>query len=212
MRESALRLCECHHTVEVLTGHSNFAASMVGAPNLQRVGPRLFNVGRKMGVTMNQNGKYWVAALVAGLVGFTSSVWADSSKARCSNATLKGTYSFAVQGSLSPSAGNYVPEAYAGFVTYDGLGNIWLQKASAIDGVWSNRGSTGIYSIGNDCVGIATYPGSGMFQYFVSPDGNRLDFVKVASFIGGQFVDTPDRLSSTAVRVSKKALIQPPPG
>lgn len=157
-----------------------------------------------------------LTALLVGLTGLTSTAWAgsDDSKARCSTATLKGTYSLAVQGAVPADVpGTFVPEAYAGFVTYDGLGNIWLRKTSAspIDGSWDERSSTGTYSVGNDCVGIATYPGSAIFQYFVAPDGNSLTFVKVASDIGSGFDDTPDRLSGTAFRVSKKALVQPPP-
>lgn len=160
----------------------------------------------------------WVArgrvsmALVLGMMGVMSVAVADGSKARCSLATLKGTYSLAVQGSLSTGPNSYAPEAYAGFVTYDGLGNIWLNKTSSIDGTWAVRGSTGTYSLGNDCIGVATYPGSSIFQYYVAPDGSSLNFVKIASYIDGQFVETPDRLSSTAIRVSKKALVAPTPG
>lgn len=149
-------------------------------------------------------------ALVLGMVGVLPAAVADGSKARCSVATLKGTYSFAVQGSLSTGSDTYVPEAYAGFVTYDGLGNIRLSKTSSINGDWAVRGSTGTYSLGNDCIGQATYPGSGIFEYYVAPDGSSLNFVKIASYIGGQFVDTPDRIGSTAIRVSKKALVAPP--
>lgn len=163
---------------------------------------------------IGKNRRLALTALLMGLTGVTSTAWADkeSGKARCDNATLKGTYSLAVQAAVSTGPGTFVPDAYAGFVTYDGRGNIWLRKTSAINGAWAERGSTGTYSVGNDCVGIATYPGSAIFQYFVAPDGSSLTFVKIASYIDGEFVDTPDRLSSTAFRVSKKALVQPPPG
>ncbi|MBM4226888.1 MAG: hypothetical protein FJ164_03935 [Gammaproteobacteria bacterium] len=160
---------------------------------------------------IHEHGKRALMVLFCGLLGVTSVASADSDKARCSTATLKGTYSSAVQGAISTGPDSFAPDAYAGFVTYDGLGNIWLRKTSSIDGVWNARGSSGTYTIGNDCVGLATYPGSSKFQYFVSPDGKTLNFVKVASYVGGQFVDSPDRLSSTAIRVSKKALVQPPP-
>ena len=150
-------------------------------------------------------------ALALGMMGMVSAALADGSKARCSISTLKGTYSFAMQGSLAAGSDTFVPEAYIGFTTYDGLGNIWLSKTSSINGVWAVRGSTGTYSLGNDCVGVATYPGSSKFQYYVAPDGSSLNFVKIASYVDGQFVETPDRLSSTAIRVSKKALVAPPP-
>ena len=153
--------------------------------------------------------------LVAGVLavtflGLASTVMADDKNpSRCSNKTLKGTYAFSLSGSLSTGADTYAPEAYAAFVSYDGRGNIALKKSSSIAGEWATRFSTGIYSLGSDCVGVATYP-SGEFSYFVAPDGNSLSFVKISNYVGGEFVSSPDRLSGTAQRVSTKVIVQPP--
>lgn len=130
----------------------------------------------------------------------------------CSNRTLKGTYRFNVSGSLA-AADKYVPDAYAGFVIYDGLGNIVLKKTSFIAGNWTTRVTTGIYSIAPDCTGTATYPGAAEFKYYVAPDGSSLSFVKISNFIEDEFVPSPDRISATAERVSRRAVagIMPPP-
>ena len=124
----------------------------------------------------------------------------------CSNKTLKGTYSLSMTGSLK--AGDaYIPEAYAGFVSYDGLGNILLKKTSFTGGQWKTLVSTGTYQIDRSCTGVATYPTS-RFQYYVAPDGSSLTFVKTSTLVDGQFVDTQDRLASTVVRISPQALVR----
>ena len=124
----------------------------------------------------------------------------------CSNKTLKGTYSLSMTGSLK-AGDSYIPEAYAGFVTYDGLGNILLKKTSFTGGQWKTLVSTGTYQLDRSCTGVATYPTS-RFQYYVAPDGSSLTFVKTSTLVDGQFVDTQDRLASTAVRISPQALVR----
>lgn len=123
----------------------------------------------------------------------------------CSNRTLQGTYSLTMTGSLK-SGDTYIPEAYAGFVTYDGLGNIRLKKTSFSNGAWATAVGSGTYQIGRGCTGLATYPTS-KFKYFVAPDGSSLTFVKISSYVDGKYVDTPDRLASTAIRVSTQSLV-----
>ncbi|MEN9727362.1 MAG: hypothetical protein RL434_1728 [Pseudomonadota bacterium] len=141
------------------------------------------------------------------LLGSVQFAEAGNKSPTCSNKTLKGTYGFSVTGSLADGAG-FVPEAYSAFTSYDGLGNIVLKKTSSVGGVWDTRVSTGFYQLEQGCTGIATYP-TAQFQYYVAPDGSSLNFVKITQFDGNQYVPTNDRLASTAIRISKKALVTP---
>lgn len=154
--------------------------------------------------------------LVAGVLAVSalalaSTVMADDRRPlRCSNETLKGTYQLFVSGSVATGADTYIPDTYAGFVSYDGRGNVLLKKTFFSAGEWGTTTSIGIYSIGSDCVGTATYPGAAEFRYFVAPDGDSLSVVKVANYVGAEFIPSPDRMGGTLHRVSTKIIAQPP--
>ena len=120
----------------------------------------------------------------------------------CSNSTLKGTYMLNVSG-VNYANGAYVPASSAAFVSYDGLGNITLKKTGLIDGSWVTNVSKGSYVIETDCTGIAIYPNSAQFSYYVAPDGSSLSFVKIANFKNGKPIASRDSYSGNAARVSK---------
>ena len=127
----------------------------------------------------------------------------DDGNTSCNNSTLKGTYIFSVSGALSTGKNTYVPEAYAGLISYDGIGNIILKKTSFINGTWVTRITEGSYLIQSDCTGRVIYPGGPEFVYYVAPDGENISFVQVGNYDGTKSIESPDRISSTALRVSR---------
>jgi len=152
-----------------------------------------------------------LCVLAVSVLGLPPVVMADDKRPlRCSNKTLKGTYQLSVSGWVATGADTFSPEAYAGFISYDGLGNIVLKKTYLHEGAWDTSISTGFYSIGSDCVGVATYPGAGQFSYFVAPDGESASVVKISNYAGGEFVPSPDQVGATVHRISKKIIAQPP--
>jgi hypothetical protein len=140
------------------------------------------------------------------------SAFAEKSKAPiCNNSTIKGTYMFYISGQLLSSEDEYTPEAYAAFVSYDGRGNLILNKTSSIDGVWNERITEATYQINSDCTGLATYP-TGLYFYYVDPNGESFTFVKVGNrdHPDEEFTGSPDRISGSAKRISKRNIIISP--
>ena len=142
------------------------------------------------------------AAMLMLLLGAAQTATAGDKSPTCSNKTLKGTYSFTMTGAVAAGAG-FAPEAYVGFATYDGLGNMRVQKTSNVGGVWNTQISTGFYEVSRGCTAVGTFPAA-KHVYYIAPDGSRFDYVKIADFVGDQYVPTADRLASTATRVSQK--------
>lgn len=144
---------------------------------------------------------FWT--LLISLFFFESAFAQKSITLSCNNNTLKGTYLFYVSGALFIND-EYVPEAYAAYVTYDGRGNLILNKTSSINGVWAERITQATYQIDPDCTGVATYP-TGLYSYYVDPDGQSLTFVKVGNRNDDSqvFTQSLDRISGSANRISK---------
>lgn len=103
----------------------------------------------------------------------------------CSNATLKGTYSFAVTGWSISAQGRATPFARAGFATFDGDGTGTGVLTITSNGVVvaDHETDTGAYSIHADCTGTAVFnnpaiPGGHVdLSIYVGPSGNQYDFV-----------------------------------
>ena len=83
--------------------------------------------------------------------------------AKCSNASLNGTYAYSGQGfaEVTPdiSSAGFVPWAQTGLVVYDGKGNIisgtFTDSTTTANG-GSFRGTfTGTYAVNRDCSGTA---------------------------------------------------------
>jgi hypothetical protein len=83
--------------------------------------------------------------------------------AKCSNASLKGTYAYSAQGftEVTPdiSPAGFVPWAQTGVVEYDGNGNI-LSGTFTVNTTTANGGPvrgtfTGTYTVNGDCAGTA---------------------------------------------------------
>ena len=135
--------------------------------------------------------KRYIAALlvvlgVAGLVGvlavgtsFANDENAD--KAKCSEATLDGTYLFAEDG-FTLKGNEQTPFAIAGYEVYDGNGKVrGVQSANVGGKVFRHERFSGTYTVKADCTATVTYNGGEPFVYdqFLAPDGSQLTFVQV---------------------------------
>lgn len=96
--------------------------------------------------------------------------------ARCSNATLTGTYSDQDTGTIvgvGPFAGVNVD-------TFDGNGNLTISGTSSVNGSVSPGVETGTYQVNSDCTGTYTVSGGGITidAFFVIDEaGNELKIV-----------------------------------
>src|SRR5918992_148170 len=134
--------------------------------------------------------KRYLAALlvVLGLAGIVGVLavgrgFADAentSRAKCSKATLKGTYLFAQNG-VEIKGMNQRPFAFAGYDVYDGNGKIDSVVSGNANGQVIRKGHTsGTYIVKADCTGTATFPGAGeKLDLFIAPDGSMFTFVFV---------------------------------
>jgi hypothetical protein len=129
-----------------------------------------------------------IAALVAmGALGVIATPAVTASAApSCSDATLKGTYTFALDG-WDVSGSGTTPFALAGVETYDGAGNAVGAVTISLNGVITPRtANTGVYHINPDCTGTAAYTNSGVtthFDIYLSPRGDNF---KLAGTDAGQ--------------------------
>jgi hypothetical protein len=102
----------------------------------------------------------------------------DAAAARCSEATLHGTYLFANDG-LALSGNDRIPFANAGVDVYDGNGHIRSVYTLSVNGKISrfNR-VTGTYTVKSDCTGTARYSDGTRYDQFIAPDGSQVVFVQ----------------------------------
>jgi hypothetical protein len=135
---------------------------------------------------MNRRG-LWAAGVVlillvvgAGVltVGAGYAKGENTSKAKCSEATLKGTYLFAGDG-VAIKGDDQLPFSYAGYEVFDGNGKVNQVFTLNINGkkVIRNETISGTYSVEADCTGTATYADGTRYDQFIAPDGSELTFV-----------------------------------
>jgi hypothetical protein len=146
-----------------------------------------------MRTTMNRKG-LWAGGLalilvvVVGAAALLTSVGAghakdedDSSRAKCSKATLKGTYLFAQNG-VEIKGNEQRPFAIAGYDVFDGNGEIKGVSSGNFNGeVFRNDRFTGTYSVKANCTGTVTFRGGGAAtqgDMFIAPDGSTFAFVR----------------------------------
>jgi hypothetical protein len=151
--------------------------------------------------------KRYVAALlvvlgVVGLLGVLAvgRVFAEDEKvtgAKCSEATLHGTYLLAWDG-VDVTGNKQVPFAGAGYDVFDGNGKIHSVVSFTSNGhVVRELQESGTYTVKADCTGTSTY-GESKFDLFIAPDGSMYTFVQVKS---SQAVTSGFELRATAKRV-----------
>jgi hypothetical protein len=103
---------------------------------------------------------------------------AEVAAAKCSAATLQGTYLYSYTGSVV-SEKDRGPFAYAGHEVYDGRGHVSGVSTSSTNGKIVRRArSTGTYKVFADCSGTLTYTDGSTYDLFVAPDGSSNMFVQ----------------------------------
>jgi hypothetical protein len=132
-------------------------------------------IGSLLGVGVLLGGTGAGLAIASGTPG-------DSS-ARCSDATLHGTYNFATESTQISGPPPNGPFAYAGFVVYDGKGGDHEVYTISANGQVSRFVTeTGKYHINSDCTGSETDTARGFgtqhYDEFVSPDGSQFAYIQ----------------------------------
>jgi hypothetical protein len=119
---------------------------------------------------------------VVGLVGVlaigTGHAKDETEAAKCSEATLDGTYLFAADG-VAIKGNDQLPFAYAGYEVFDGQGKVNQVYTLNINGkkVIRNQTISGTYSVKADCTGTTTYSDGTREDHFTAPDGSEFTFV-----------------------------------
>jgi hypothetical protein len=118
-----------------------------------------------------------VGAAVLTTVGAGYAKDENAARAKCSEATLKGTYLFAQNG-VEIKGDEQRPVAIAGYEVFDGNGKVKGVDSSNFNGeITRNERFSGTYTVNADCTGTATYSDGTRYDQFIAPDGSILTFV-----------------------------------
>jgi hypothetical protein len=126
----------------------------------------------------------------------------NAAKAKCSEATLDGTYLFAEDGVIL-TRDEQTPFAVAGYEVYNGNGKVRGVQSGNFGGeVSRNERFSGTYTVKADCTATVTYPDGEPFRYdlFVAPDGSKFTLVQVNP---SEWVTSGFELQGTAKRVAQ---------
>jgi hypothetical protein len=124
----------------------------------------------------------------------------DAAGAKCSEATLDGTYLFDGDG-VELKGNDQVPFAVAGYEVFDGNGNVrGVQSGNFGGDVVRDEPFTGTITVKSDCTSTATYTDGTRYDGFVAPDGSMLTFVQTKP---SDFVTSGFELRVTAKRVGE---------
>jgi hypothetical protein len=94
----------------------------------------------------------------------------NASRAKCSEATLDGTYLFAYE---------KVPFALAGYEVFDGNGHVKGVATTNVNGkITSKEPFSGTYTVKTDCTSTVRYTDGTQFDQFIAPDGSMVTFVQ----------------------------------
>jgi hypothetical protein len=124
-----------------------------------------------------------VVLLVVGLAGVLAmgTGYAEdenASEAKCSEATLHGTYLFADDGFVIKD-NEKVPFASSGYEVYDGNGHTKGVVTTNVNGkVSSKEHFSGTYTVKADCTGSSTYTDGTHYDDYIAPDGSMLTYVQ----------------------------------
>jgi hypothetical protein len=114
----------------------------------------------------------------------------DTARAKCSVATLHGTYPFAFDGVQIRGNDDQVPFAIAGYGVFDGNGKEKGVVSSNFNGEVSRKEPiSGTYTVKADCTGTLTFADGSQIDMFIAPDGSMFTFVqtKPSELVGSGF-------------------------
>ena len=114
----------------------------------------------------------------------------DTTRAKCSVATLHGTYPFAFDGVQIKGNDDQVPFAIAGYGVFDGHGKEKSVVSSNFNGeVTRKEPISGTYTVKADCTGTLTFADGSQIDLFIAPDGSMFTFVqtKPSELVGSGF-------------------------
>jgi hypothetical protein len=138
-----------------------------------------------------------IAAVAAVGTGFAEAENAAAA-AKCSKATLHGTYLFAQDGVVI-SGKDQGPFAIAGKDMYNGNGKVKAVVSANFNGdVVRQAVFAGTYTLKANCTGTVTYGPKEALDVFVAPDGSMFTFVQIKP---SQQVTSGIELRGTAKRV-----------
>jgi hypothetical protein len=154
--------------------------------------------------------KRYVAALlvVLGLIGVVGVLAIETgyaqnenaAGAKCSEATLDGTYLFAEDGFIV-TGNDQVPFALAGYQVYNGNGKVRGVNSGNFGGeVFRKAPFTGTYTVKPDCTATVTYTDGSQYDLFLDPDGSKFTLVQVKP---SDLVTSGFELRATAKRVAQ---------
>src|SRR5918994_4590976 len=105
----------------------------------------------------------------------------NADRAKCSEATLDGTYLFAQNG-VEIKGNDQRPFALAGYDVFDGNGKVRGVSSGNFGGeVFRKDPFTGTYTVKANCTGTVTFKGGGSAtqgDMFIAPDGSKFAFVR----------------------------------
>jgi len=121
--------------------------------------------------------------------------------AKCSEATLDGTYLFAFDG-VEIKGKDQRPFALAGYDVFDGNGEVTGPASGNFNGeTFRNERSSGTYTVKANCTGTVTFTegtaAGTHYDLFIAPDGSTYTFVRT----NPEFVTAGFELRGTAKRV-----------
>src|SRR5215208_1698022 len=119
------------------------------------------------------------AGVLAGGAGYAEDNGDEDAGAKCSEATLNGTYLFAHDGVVI-SGKDQGPFAIAGMEKYDGNGKVKAVASANFNGdVARHQSIPGTYSVNADCTSTATYGPTEALDVFIAPNGSMFTFVQI---------------------------------
>jgi hypothetical protein len=123
----------------------------------------------------------------------------NAAGAKCSEATLDGTYLFDGDG-VEIKGNDQMPFAIAGSEVFDGNGKVKAVLTANVNGkITRNETLSGTYTVKAHCTSTATYADGTRYDQFVAPDGSMLTFVQTKP---SEFVTSGFELRATAKRVA----------
>jgi hypothetical protein len=126
----------------------------------------------------------------------------DAAGAKCSEATLEGTYLFVAGGSIV-KGNNQGPTASAGYQVFNGNGKVDQVSSVNLNGnVFRDIRDTATYKVKADCTGTIIYPDRSEVDVFIAPDGSMFTAIRSKP---SDIVTSGFNLQATAKRVGNAA-------